>query len=133
MELRRVHPSEFATVRQLLLANGWQHRIGTEAEFSGLLKSSQRAEVAILKGEIVGFARAISDGQSNGYLSMVVVSEAHRGKGIGRALVEHVMGEASTMTWVLRTGRPEAEEFFSKLGFKTSTVAMERLRVERDA
>jgi len=133
MELRRVHPSEFATVRQLLLANGWQHRIGTEAEFSGLLKSSQRAEVAILKGEIVGFARAISDGQSNGYLSMVVVSEAHRGKGIGRALVEHVMGEASTMTWVLRAGRPEAEEFFSKLGFKTSTVAMERLRVERDA
>jgi len=64
---------------------------------------------------------------------MVVVSEAHRGKGIGRALVEHVMGEASTMTWVLRAGRPEAEEFFSKLGFKTSTVAMERLRVERDA
>lgn len=80
--------------------------------------------------QIVGFARGITDGISNGYLSMVVVDGQHRRTGIGRALVEHVMGDNRDITWVLRAGREGAEAFFASLGFETSMIAMERLRLK---
>ena len=64
----------------------------------------------------------------NGYLSMVVVAESHRRRGIGRAIVEHLVESAPHMTWVLRAGREGAAGFFAKLEFGVSTTAMERPR-----
>lgn len=38
------------------------------------------------------------------------------------------MGENTDITWVLRAGREGASEFFSRLGFEPSSIAMERPR-----
>jgi N-acetylglutamate synthase-like GNAT family acetyltransferase len=84
--------------------------------------------VAVADDEIVGCARAITDGISNGYVSMVVVAEPHRRRGIGQALVERLIGSESNITWVLRAGRTGAAEFFAQLGFSASSTAMERSR-----
>jgi len=81
-----------------------------------------------VRGEVVGFARGITDGMSNGYLSMVVVAPEYRGCGIGAALVQHIVGKGDGVTWVLRAGREGAPGFFAKLGFSLSTTAMERRR-----
>ena len=62
------------------------------------------------------------------YLSMVAVAHGHRCRGLGRALVEHIIGDDADITWVLRAGREGAVEFFNKLGFSASTDAMERKR-----
>ena len=128
VQLRRVHPDELQQVHLLLSANGWAHRITSLAKLTSLVGASQIAEVAVLDGQVVGFVRGLSDGQSNGYLSMVVVADAHRGKGIGRRLVAHAMGTAPNVTWVLRAGREGAADFFAKLGFEASSLAMERRR-----
>jgi len=133
MQLRRIRVAELQAVHELLTANGWKDRIGGLQRFSELFEASQVAEVAIIEDRVVGFARGISDGQSNGYLSMVVVAAAHRGNGIGRCLVEHAMGTNPEITWVLRAGREGAAEFFAKLGFEHSSLAMERRRVSRGA
>ena len=125
MQVHEIRRSELDGAYALLAANGWAKRIGTPEEFSRLIENSQRAAVAVVGVQVVGFARGITDGLSNGYLSMVVVSPAHRTQGIGRALVQHIIGSNQAVTWVLRAGREGASEFFAKLGFSVSSVAME--------
>ncbi len=129
VKIRDVTPCEAEAIRQFLCANGWAHRVGNSEEFSALLQASQRTAVAIdPTGDVLGFARAITDGFSNGYLSMVVVAPAKRRQGIGRGLVEHIIGSNAGITWMLRAGREGAAEFFGSLGFSASSIAMERAR-----
>ncbi|RON89861.1 GNAT family N-acetyltransferase [Pseudomonas fluorescens] len=126
--VRDLLPAETESVRQFLGLHGWGHRTGSPEHFALLIKNSQRTAVAVRGEQIIGFARGITDGLSNGYLSMVVVDDQHRRAGIGRALVEHIMGDNPDITWVLRAGREGAEAFFTSLGFETSVIAMERPR-----
>src|SRR5258708_2556339 len=131
MEIRAIRPTEFEVVRRLLLDNGFHGERITDIErFRKLIAMSQRALVAVADGSVIGFARGISDDVSNGYLSMLVVAEAHRRKGVGTALVRAVVGDDDQMTWVLRLGGRDVAEFYEKLGFVRSTVAMERIRAK---
>nr|WP_316642599.1 GNAT family N-acetyltransferase [uncultured Roseateles sp.] len=133
MQIRDLGTTDINPVRELLAANGWAARVADKERFEALLKNSQRTAVALDSGQIIGFARGITDGLSNGYLSMVVVDQAHRGRGTGRALVEHIVGTNPSITWVLRAGRDGASGFFGKLGFNVSSIAMERTRAHTDA
>ena len=128
--VRDLLPAETQSVRQFLGQHGWGHRTGSAEHFAQLIEHSQRTAVAVQGERIIGFARGITDGLSNGYLSMVVVDDQHRRAGIGRALVEHIMGDNPEITWVLRAGREGAEAFFASLGFQTSVIAMERPRLK---
>jgi ribosomal protein S18 acetylase RimI-like enzyme len=128
MDIQRVGPAELSVVFTLLIENGWDRRITDLDKFGALINASPIADVAIIDGEVVGFVRGITDGFSNGYLSMLVVASSHRGRGIGTALVRHAMGINPRVTWVLRAGRQGATEFFTKLGFEVSSIAMERRR-----
>ncbi|MEN5311391.1 GNAT family N-acetyltransferase [Pseudomonas koreensis] len=128
--VRHLLPVEVEPVRQFLGQNGWSHRTGSSDHFAQLIENSQCTAVALSGEQIIGFARGITDGLSNGYLSMVVVDDQHRRAGVGRALVEHVMGDNPEITWVLRAGREGAETFFASLGFEISLIAMERPRLK---
>jgi ribosomal protein S18 acetylase RimI-like enzyme len=125
LEIRTIYATEIEAARQLLLAAGWDRAVSNAAEFRILLSRSQLTLVAIEDGQVVGFLRALSDGIANAYLSMLVVDERHRRKGIARALVAAAMGDDKQMTWVLRAVK-EVTPFYEKLGFTKSEVAMER-------
>jgi GNAT superfamily N-acetyltransferase len=131
MEVREIHASDMEMVQRLLIENGFTgERITDPGQFRELISRSQRALVSVHEGEVTGFARAICDEVSNGYLSMLVVAAPHRRKGIGSALVKAVIGGNKRISWVLRAGRPGVGLFYEKLGFVKSTVAMERPREE---
>ena len=117
-----------AALRQFLASHGWQKRVADEARFGQIIDGADRLVVVEDQGELVGFGRALCDGVSNGYLSMLCVVESHRGRGIGRAIAERLIGDDPQITWVLRAGRPGARAFWEALGFSASTDAMERRR-----
>lgn len=115
-------------VYELLQQNGWAHRVLSLDDFTALVNASACNVVALKEGQVIGYARAITDGLSNGYISMLVVNPAYRNQGVGRDLVQAVINSAPNATWVLRAGRKGAAHFFEKLGFQTSSIAMERNR-----
>jgi GNAT superfamily N-acetyltransferase len=127
MEFKSITAEDCELVRQFLTKVGWQHRVSDPEKFRRMIAKTDRTVVAWDGGRVVGFARALCDEVSNGYISMVGVSADQRGQGIGRKLVENLIGNDVHITWILRAG-PGSEGFWEKMGFKGSEVAMERVR-----
>jgi len=94
-----------------------------------MLGHANRTVLAMDKDRVVGFARALCDDASNGYVGTVAVAADKRGQGIGREMVHRLIGDDPSITWVLRAGRG-SEEFWKKMGFEPSSIAMERTRKE---
>jgi len=131
MEYRAVTVEDYEPVRRFLSEMGWQQRVSDPKTFIRMLEHTNRAVVAVDNSRVIGFARAICDEVSNGYISMVAVAPDRRGEGIGRELVRRLLRDDSGITWLLRAGH-NSEGFWEKMGFRTSEVAMERVRLDAD-
>jgi len=126
---RSAQPGDYDQVRQLLIDTGWRQRVSPEDRFRRMMQGANRTIVAVEATRIVGFARALFDGASNGYISTVAVAADRQRGGIGRQLVKRLMDvdEPRNITWVLRAG-PDSEPFWEKMGFRKSETAMEIVR-----
>jgi len=116
-------------LRTFLTEMGWGERIDDRARFAAMIARADRTVVVTASDRIVGFGRALCDGVSNGYLSMLAVHPEFRGGGIGREIVRRLIGDDPHITWVLRAGRDSAE-FWRKVGFVSSEIAMEHVRTD---
>jgi ribosomal protein S18 acetylase RimI-like enzyme len=123
---RQVTAGDAAEVQERLAAEGWQARVPSSERAGALIEAAHLSLGGFIDGRLVAFGRAVGDGISNGYLSMVVVHRAYRRQGIGRALVEALTSHDPDITWVLRAG--DGAEFWEALGFERSQIAMERVR-----
>ena len=117
IEFRPLTPDDYEPVRQFLSEMGWQQRVADPEKFKAMMELTSRTVVAVDGSRIVGFARALCDEVSNGYISMVGVAADKRGQGIGCELVRQLMEEDAGITWVLRAGRGSSG-FWGKMGFK---------------
>ena len=127
MIFRAIRIEDFEAVRRFLAENGWEKRVADAEKFRQMMANASRTVVALDGERVVGFARALCDDVSNGYIGTIAVAEDFRRQGVGRELVERLIGDDKNITWVLRAGRGSAQ-FWRKMGFRLSEVAMERTR-----
>src|SRR5687767_6805280 len=128
---REAVPADYAEVKQLLTRIGWGKRVESDDRLARMIHGADRTVVACRDERVVGFARALFDGASNGYISTVAVAPDEQRKGIGRELVKRLMrcDNPDQITWVLRS-RAESRGFWESLGFRASETAMEIIRRE---
>lgn len=103
----------------------WRTRDIVERQVSGAWRVVGAYEIAT--GQMVGFARAVSDGCSLAYLADVFVHPDHRGHKLGVQLVETIIedGPGAHFRWMLHTG--DAQGLYGKFGF----VAPDQTYMER--
>ena len=128
---REAVPADYAQVKQLLTHIGWGKRVEDDDRLARMIQGADRNVVACRDERVVGFARALFDGASNGYISTVAVAPDEQRQGIGRELVKRLMhcDHPGQITWVLRS-RAESRGFWESLGFTASATAMEIVRRE---
>jgi GNAT superfamily N-acetyltransferase len=93
----------------------WRTRDDVARQVSGAWRVVGAYEAST--GEMVGFARALSDGVALAYLADVFVLPAHRGAGLGRRLVEEMIegGPGAVFRWLLHTA--DAHGLYARFGF----------------
>lgn len=76
-------------------------------------------------GVIIGAARAISDGVYYAMVLDVVVALEYQGQGIGRKLMETLLGKLP-LEKIYLTAPPDKQDFYKKFGFYKHNNAMGR-------
>ncbi len=68
--------------------------------------------------KLAGFARVITDYATTYYLCDVIVDEAYRGKGLGKALLAHITAKYAGFRGLLLTR--DAHGLYRQFGFETA-------------
>lgn len=120
---------EWERVRAILKSVGMghyepeMHRQAFEASYSTVF--------AYDSGRLIGFGRAISDGQYQAAIYDCAVLSEYQGKGIGRLIMEEIMGRIAHCNTILYAS-PGKEGFYQKHGFRRLKTGMGRF-IHEDA
>jgi ribosomal protein S18 acetylase RimI-like enzyme len=120
------HAVDLDQLEALFLTAGWDRR-SDRARLAQQVEGARYVVWAADGEKLVGFARAISDGASNAYVSTVVVAPGYRGRGIGKELIIRLMEGKDNILFVLHS-RPEVLSFYLKCGFEHATDMLRRPR-----
>jgi len=126
----RHSPGQLQQLQRLLDAHSFWASGRSKRELSQMLAGSQAVISAWQDSNLVGFGRATSDGVFRTVLWDVVVAGEHRGRGLGRRIVEALLQEPVLQgverTYLLTTN---SVGFYEKLGF---TVVEEQKTLSRE-
>jgi GNAT superfamily N-acetyltransferase len=120
---------DFQATSDLLKASYWGSQRTDEINRRSFVHSV--CAIALIDGRQVGFARASGDRAVFARISDVIVWPEHRGKGIGKELVQALLDHPelrSVSTWMLNTS--DAHGLYARFGFKPTTDGNE-MRLDR--
>ena len=108
---------ETKEVIELYKANGWSSAKKPE-KLIPALKNSDALVTARVSGELIGIGNAISDGSLVVYYPHMLVHPDHKGKGVGRAMMEKLKRKYKSFHQQMLTADADALEFYKTLGFE---------------
>jgi ribosomal protein S18 acetylase RimI-like enzyme len=106
---------------------GWHHRTRDPERLAQMVRGSMYGVSAFDGEKLVGFARAISDGAFNAYVSTVAVLPEYQRRGIGRKLIRRLLEGREHVQFVLHAG-PGAQPFYLGCGFRPASDMLRRDR-----
>lgn len=121
-----------ATIHDFLCNRSYWARGRSLEDVARTIESSVCFGIYDSNDEMLGFARAVTDHVAFAYLMDVFVLEEHRGKGLGKALVEHVVKHPDLQVWFWLLGTFDAHEMYKKFGFSELSNAGRYMEI-RDA
>ena len=120
VEISLIQDAEPEAIFRLYHLAGWVTPEDGDGWIPAMLRGSWAAAGAFADGKLIGFARIISDGVSDGYVQDVVVDPAWRRQGIAGKLVKTLTAHAreSGIGWLGLIGVPGTESLYRSCGFE---------------
>jgi ribosomal protein S18 acetylase RimI-like enzyme len=75
-------------------------------------------------GVLVAAGRALADGMDCSYICDVAILPSHQGRGLGDALIAHLVGLSRGHAKIILYSVPGKESFYARYGFRRMTTAM---------
>lgn len=121
------HDVDLDQLSTLFASAGWHDRIADRERLRSMVAGS-RYVVSAWDGVIlIGFARAISDGATNAYVSTVAVLPAYQRRKVGLALVKRLLDGKDHLTFALHARRA-IHPFYEACGFSQDDEMLRRPR-----
>jgi len=98
---RDTHEVDLDQLTVLFNSVGWERRTADRDRLAQLVRGSLFVVSAWDGDRLVGFARAISDGATNAYISTVAVLPEYQKRGIGRGLIQRLLADHDGIQFVL--------------------------------
>ena len=80
--------------------------------------------LAFDRGKIIAAGRAVADGVDCSYLCDIVVHPAYQGSGLGKELIQRLVGLSKGHRKIILYAVPGREPFYGKFGFRRMNTAM---------
>lgn len=109
-------------VIRLFLDAGWKKYAEDKDKISRALEKSLTLYGAYVGKELVGYIRAIGDGETILYIQDLVVLTSYKRQGIGRALLSAVLTEYKNVRQkvLITDNNPEAVGFYESMDFRAA-------------
>ena len=121
--IEMVHDWPKEQIVELYKSGGWWEEHYDADGLDALIKGSFAFAIAVdaPTGLAIGMGRALSDGVSDAWLQDIVVLDAYRKRGVGRAIIKKLLEhcQAKGLTWIGLVAEPGSKEFYKPLGFET--------------
>jgi ribosomal protein S18 acetylase RimI-like enzyme len=75
-------------------------------------------------GVLAGAGRVLADGIDTAYIADVAVHPQHQGRGLGKAIIRHLVALCEGHKKIILYANPGLEGFYRELGFLHMTTAM---------
>lgn len=126
IEIKKADVKDFGTLAKLISDDIAWSRYGIDYETAFQLISTAEDEFYVARNdqEIIGFCTLRLNGVGNigAYIRMIVVSETHRNKGIGKMLLNYVWNlvkeHIPNLFLICSTDNLGAQKFYEREGFK---------------
>lgn len=105
----------------------------SEERLARVFGNSEFQSFLYIEGQLVGAARAFTDGGDCAVVCDVSILKAYQSKGLGKKIITHLMSQIPPHERVMLFCTPGLEKYYEEFGFGKMTTGMCMFKDQKDA